>query len=151
MPFEEFIKSEQFKIWGKIFIVAVLVIIIFAAGVLVGLEKARFSFNWGENYYRNFGGRGPVPLDHNFMNAHGLDGQILKIDNTTITIKGRDGLEKIIILNTDTSIKKDRSDLKQSDLKINDNIVVIGSPNSLGQINAKLVRVMPSLPPPPIK
>ena len=39
-----------------------------------------------------------------------------------------------------------RKNLKLSELKIGDNIVVIGDPNDKGQIQAEFVRVMPAMP-----
>jgi hypothetical protein len=52
-------------------------------------------------------------------------------------------LEKIIVLQDSTDIRRFRDVIKSSDLKVDDNIVVIGEPNAKGQIEAKLVRVMP--------
>jgi hypothetical protein len=78
------------------------------------------------------------------MNAHGSDGQILKIAGNTITIKGRNGVEQNILVDAGTSIKNNQLDLKITDLKVNDNIVVFGSPDDSGQVLAKLIRIVPN-------
>ncbi|MEJ0021202.1 MAG: DUF5666 domain-containing protein [Candidatus Doudnabacteria bacterium] len=150
MTFEEFLKSKNFKTGFAAVVALIILIIVFASGMFVGLEKARFSYNWGTNYYPNFAGRpgpgGPFHLDRDFMNAHGPDGQIIKIDGNTITIKGRNGVEQNIIVDAQTAIKNNQANLKITDLKVNDNIVVIGSPDDEGQVLAKLIRVMPQAP-----
>jgi hypothetical protein len=80
------------------------------------------------------------------MNPNGVFGSILKITNPDIVIKGPDEMEKIITTGKDTSIKNKMDTIKLSDLKVNDKIVVIGSPNDAGKIDAKLIRVLPELP-----
>ena len=149
MELEQAVKSKKIKLGAALLIGALILIIVFAAGVFVGLEKAKFSYRWGENYFRNFaggprGGPGQFFPDRNYFNPHGSDGQIIKIEATTVIIKDETGTEKNIIVAADTAIRKDRIDLKLDDLKINDNIVVIGSPDDKGQIQAKLIRVIPS-------
>ncbi len=129
------------------------VILIFSAGMFVGGQKARFSFRWAEQYQRNFAGprQGFMGNWMNFpmgemMGAHGVFGQIMKIDNSEIVIKGGDNVEKIVLVKDDTVIRSLQNNLKLSDLKVNDYIVVIGDPNDKGQIEAKFIRIMP--PPP---
>ncbi len=58
-------------------------------------------------------------------------------------IKGSDNAEKIVSVKDDTAINRFREKIKVGDLKIDDQIVVIGEPNDLGQIEAKLIRVIP--------
>jgi hypothetical protein len=41
-----------------------------------------------------------------------------------------------------TAIKKQNSDIKIIDIKVDDEVVIIGEPNDEGQIDAKLIRVM---------
>ena len=50
----------------------------------------------------------------------------------------------------DTQVEDMRSKIANTDLKLNDFVVVIGEPNSQGQIEAKFIRVMPvGMPVPP--
>src|SRR3989338_8830103 len=105
----------------------------FSLGVFVGYHKARFSYAWGENYHNNFcGPRGGLFKDFSgkeFIDAHGTYGQIVKVTSSTLIVKGRDNVEKIVVVNDDTSIMRLRGVIKISGLKINDNIIVIGEPN----------------------
>lgn len=124
-----------------------VLVFIFGVGVFVGQERARFSFRWAENYHRNFGGPKEgffynFPAG-DFINSHGIFGPIIKIDANIITIKDQDGMEKTIKVFDKTTIKNNLGMQKLLDLKVGDTIVVIGSPNGEGQIEAGLIRVMP--------
>ncbi len=138
--------------WGIAGLLAVL--FIFKAGMVVGTHKAGFTRSWGENYHRNFGGpQGGFFQgfgDRDFISAHGVAGQIIKVElsgdeQATLVIKGRDEVEKIVIVNKDTAIKGFGKSVKLADLKADDLIVVIGEPNDVGQIEAKFIRVLPPL------
>jgi hypothetical protein len=125
----------------------VVIAFVFAAGVLVGHEKARFSERWGENYYRNImgpGGRGMMNFGRPEFNAHSGFGQIIKIEGNSLIVKGEDNVEKAIIVNDKTVIREFSQGLKLSDLQVGENIVVIGAPDNQGQVVASLIRVMPT-------
>lgn len=156
MNTEDFFQSKAFK--GIILAIAGLIILVFVfgMGVFVGMKRANFSFKWADQYHRNFGGPQNgffgdfMGMDREFSNANGSFGQIIKIDpaGQTLTIKDVSNVEKNILLNNKTTIVFQRKNMKLSDLKLNDNVVVIGEPNSSGQIIAELIRVMPQ---PPVK
>jgi hypothetical protein len=139
-------------------IVGVLILaFVFGLGVFVGTKKADFSFAWADQYHRNFGGpQGGLfgefmGMNNEFANANGVFGQIIKIDGQTFTIKGKDNVEKSILIGDDATIMFQRTNIKLADLKINDNVVVIGDPTSNGQIQAELIRVVPAPPKSPVK
>jgi hypothetical protein len=144
-----FKKTDALKKAIIVFLGLALVIFIFGVGVFVGETKARFSFRWAENYHNNFAGpkggflgdwqRLPMPPD-NFMESRGIFGEIIKI-NGDLVIRGKDNMERVVILSASTLIERGRESIKKEDLKIGDKIVVIGSPNEQGQIEAKLVRI----------
>ena len=126
----------------------VVLVLVFGAGVKVGTIKARYSYRWAENYHRNFAGpRGGFFSDWRnsprgeFINAHGVFGSIVKIDGNTVITKGRDDVEKTVLVSENTLIQKGRETATLSDLKADDNVVIIGSPNDQGQIEAKIIRV----------
>jgi hypothetical protein len=146
----KFLKSKIIIIVIVILFSLALLVGTFSAGMAVGYRKARFSYAWGENYHRNFGGPREGFLGNirdfvggDFIEGHGAFGQIVKIDNQTIILKGRDNVERIITVKDDTSLERFRESIKLIDLKIDDYIIVLGSPNNLGQIEAKFIRVMP--------
>ena len=56
MDLQNIIKSKYFR-WTLIAIMElVLLSSAFGMGMFVGFHKANFSYQWGENYHRNFGG-----------------------------------------------------------------------------------------------
>lgn len=153
MDLDKLFKSKNFtKALIGIGCVAVL-LLVFRAGIAIGFRKANFSYKWGENYHRNFGGPKNGFFENfgrrDFIDSHGVFGQIIKIDTVTgtngtiIIIKGSDNVEKIVVLGEETTITAMRKNLKKEDLKVGDSIVVIGAPNDSGQIDAKFIRVMP--------
>jgi hypothetical protein len=128
----------------------VVVFLIFGVGMFVGGMKARFSYRWAESYHKNFAGpqggffgnwRAPLPLPGDFIEGHGTFGEIIKINDSDLVVKGRSDVEKIILITKDTIIEKGKDTIKKEELKVGDQIVIIGSPNEEGQIEAKLIRV----------
>jgi len=152
MDFNQLLQSRAFKVVFSSIILLILALLVFTIGLTVGFRKASFSYQWGENYHRNFAGpRGGFFQDllgEEFIESHGVFGQIIKIDAATLVIKGRDNVEKIVLVRDDTAIKNPQGDLQLTDLQVNDLIVVIGDPDDQGQILAKLIRVMPPAPGP---
>ena len=150
MKLKEIIKSKLYLVIAISLAAIVILFLIFGAGMYVGYHKARFSYQWAENYHKNFAGpRGGFFSDFggkDLIDSHGVSGQIMKIDGSTLVIKGRDNVEKIVVIKDDTTIERFREIIKSSDLKVDDFIVVIGEPNNPGQIEAKFLRIMPPLP-----
>jgi hypothetical protein len=130
--------------------VIVVAILIFQAGMFVGYRKAAFSFHFDENYYHEFDSQSNGMMNGfpqgNFLGASGAVGKIIKITPPTFVVAGPDNLEKVVLMSDDTIIRQFRNTLSQSDLKVDDYVVVIGSPNDQGQIDAKLVRLLPTPP-----
>ncbi|MCX6759233.1 MAG: hypothetical protein NT012_01575 [Candidatus Nealsonbacteria bacterium] len=127
----------------------VIIVLIFSAGMFVGGMKARFSYRWAESYHKNFAGpRGgffgdwqALPSPGDFIESHGTFGEIIKINDSDFVIKGQSDVEKVILITEGTIIQKGRDAIKKEELKVGDQIVIIGSPNEEGQIEAKLIRV----------
>lgn len=88
--------------------------------------------------FDQFEGRG-------FRNAHGLAGTIISIAENNLVIKDRDNKENTVAVSDKTLIKNGREDWKIGDLKTGDQVVVMGSPNEGGVIDAVLVRVFVSV------
>lgn len=122
-------------------------LLVFQVGVATGFRKARFTYDWGESYHRNFGGPAGGMLDNfrgrDFTDAHGVSGKILKIDGDTVVIRGGDGLEKLVHVGGNCEIKRFRDSVAVGDLAVDDAVVVIGSPDADGRLEAKLVRLLP--------
>lgn len=148
MDINNFFRSKGFMATLWILGCLIILLLVFKAGMFVGFRKAGFSYRWGENYHRNFGGpRGGVfrgMFRDDFPKAFGAFGQIMKIDGATLVVKDRDNVEKIVVVKDTTSIQRFRKNIANSDLHVDDFIAVIGEPNDDGQIEAKFIRVMPS-------
>lgn len=133
----------------------VVALLIFQAGIFVGYRKASFSYGSGDNFHRMFGApehRDMMDRDGmrglmggEFTSAYGTTGTIVKINLPTIIVAGTDKVEKVVVVNEKTILRHLRNDVKNEDLKVGDPIIVIGSPNASAQIEAKLIRVLPSL------
>lgn len=144
--------SGQFEITVKILGIIVMALVIFAVGVWVGFEKARFSLKWGENYEKNFAG--PPPPEHpekflkraegrDFRNAHGLSGTIISITDNKLVIKDLDEKENTVMVVEKTVIKYGRENYQLNQLKNGDKVVVLGRPDKDGVIEAELIRIFP--------
>lgn len=151
------VEAISFKVvlyTAGIFVVALL---IFQAGVATGIRKANFSFQWGDNYHRNFGGPPEgflqgIPGDE-FIGTHGVAGTIIKTENSALIVKGADNVEKVVNYDSTTLVRQGMKDLKVADLKTNDTIVALGAPRDDGTILAKMIRLFSNeerfmLPPP---
>jgi hypothetical protein len=155
---QEIIKSKSFKIAAVITGSIIMALLIFTAGVNVGLHKARFSYNFGENYEKNFMGphpemdrnQGPMGMmgegfrnfeGRNFRNPHGISGTIISISENSLVIKDKDNKESTVSVSEKTVIKSGRDDIKIGDLKTEDQIVIIGKPGDDGVIGADLIRI----------
>jgi hypothetical protein len=121
--------------------------LIFGLGMFVGGAKARFSYRWAESYHKNFAGPSAGFLGDwrsfsggNFIEGHGAFGEIIELRDTGFVIKGRGDVEKIVVTTKDTVVMKGRETVK-NELKVGDSVVIIGSPNEEGQIEAKLIRI----------
>lgn len=103
------------------------------------------------------GSIGPHFNQNKMTESHGATGKIISIATSTavtsatsttstpfftITVASPDNVEKDIVVNNKTLIRQFRQSLTAANLKVDDNIVVIGTPNENGQIEAKLVRII---------
>ncbi len=144
---KEFIQSKAFRGVVIGIVTAIIILVIFQAGVFVGYRRAAFSYRFGDNYYHVFYGRGPrlssMPIRGGFLEGHGAAGKIVSLSLPTFVVSGPDNVEKNILLKSDTQIRSLDKSIRQEDLKINDFVVVFGAPNDNSQIEARLVRLLP--------
>jgi len=152
--YKVFFQSKLFRNILCVIGIVVVALTIFQAGVFVGYRRASFSYRLGDNYHKTFG----LPTRHGMMgggdffgfsrgeftSAYGATGTIVKINLPNIIVTGGDKVEKVVSTNDSTIIRRFRDDVKVEDLKVGDSVIVIGSPNSAAQIEAKLIRVLPT-------
>lgn len=118
--------------FGLILIGSVLALgIVFGAGIFVGRASGHVDGLRPARWFALF-----------FNGAHGAVGRVEKIDGQTITLVLRDGSSQRILLDQETRIEKNRQRIMIGDLHQGDAVQVIGSPDNLGTIRARWVRVM---------
>lgn len=151
MSLKDLLNSKKFRAVMMVFGCLAVLVFVFSAGVFIGNEKAKFSYGWGENYYKNFvDPRGPVAQlpgiqnlfwDKNYISPHGLSGQIIEINSGGFLLAGANQTEVPVEVDKSTIIKDRHNNLKFSDLKIGEQAVVIGAPGEQGDIDAKFIRI----------
>jgi len=154
MDLNNFLQSKTFRMVFLCIAFFIMFILVFKFGVMVGTQKAEFSFMWAEAYHKNFSGPetgffGNLVAEK-FTNPNGCFGRIMQImifskSYTNLVVEDAGGIEKVIIVSDQTVIRKQSKNISASGLQVNDDIVTIGSPNPDGTMNAELIRVM-SLP-----
>ena len=129
--------------------ICVIALLIFQAGMIVGVRKAHFARSWSDHYFENFGPRnhspaGPMPGQ--FPNAHGTIGQIISVNGSTMIVADHGKTEKVVMISDDTRIRSMDRDETMADLTPDTSVVVVGEPNDQGQIIAKFIRIIPAPP-----
>ena len=147
MNITNFFKSDRYASLLRYLSFAFLGLIIFGAGIYVGHRATEFSYNWGNNYYRDFGGpHSPFMMtsdtDELSPMPHGAFGTIIGINLPSLAVKGPNEAEKMIMLGTTTLIKSVLGNASTSDLHLGSNVIIIGQPDGQGRISAALIRII---------
>jgi hypothetical protein len=123
---------------------------VFELGEFVGFHKASFASRWEENYEHNFGGlpQGMATFNRRIPNPHGAAGKIVSVTAPTFSIVGDFENEKTIRVASSTIIRKGDQEVTFKELVVGESAVVIGTPNEQGEIDATLIRILPTLPAP---
>jgi hypothetical protein len=156
MDINKFLQSEKYSRLIKTLGILLAVLVIFSAGLFVGYHKAEFSYRWSDNYYRDFGGPlspfapfGPAGISDdadNIPTPHGAFGTIIGVNLPTFAVKGPDEAEKVVVIGPHTIIRSMRNLGTTTDIHTGQSVIIIGEPDSQGQINASFVRIVPAPP-----
>ena len=143
------VRSHKFKILIYVVIGILVLLFAFQAGVSIGFEKASFYNKIGENYLHqiNKNQNGPIGIPPgNFESAHGAVGKIIDLKLPLVVIEDQSSIEKTIQISSTTQIRDADGDETVSNLKVDDYVVVFGSPASSTDpiLVAKLIRILPS-------
>lgn len=121
--------------WPRISLIAlcglIAVAVVFGAGFIAG--------RWSASPFGLFGVFTRAPREFTVRTGHGAIGTIQSIEGQRITIQSRDGKLATILVSSETRFDKNFEKIPFSDLKMNDQIVVIGSPNDSDEIKARLI------------
>lgn len=115
---------------------AIVLLLVFFSGIYIGSKRAGLFPFWERRHiYQN----GFLP--NRF--GHGAAGTIDSIGENTFVVKDRSGALKTILVDEKTILRRDRSEIKFSDLKKDEQVIVIGEPQEQeGAIKAKVIRVI---------
>ncbi len=91
------------------------------------------------------GGQGPDARG-NTMGSF-ITGEILSNDGKTLTVKGRDGSSKIVLLGDTTEVSLFVAG-KPADLEVGKSVMVQGKANTDGSVTAQSVQLRPAMTPP---
>ena len=145
--------SKKARVIAIVVLSLVVALLVFQAGVTVGYKKASFSRQLGNNFYRVFDGM-PMPGERPVMTkkflfteslpgGHGAAGRVASVSLPSFVVAGPDNVEKVVVIGRGTDIRRVRDSATSSDIKVEDFVVVLGSPDDAGQINARLIRILP--------
>ncbi len=130
-------------------LMVVVIIFTFHIGEEFGYKKAESIDHMSNGYYKAFG-QGEQKQTGLFgslfddqTGTHGVAGKVINTTATNIIVEDNDGIEKTVIFDSKTIIRKQRKTVEFSEIKDDDFVVVIGSPNNDGKITAKIIRVLP--------
>ena len=79
-----------------------------------------------------------------------ISGQVIAKDDTSVTIKGRDGSSKIVFLSSTTSIDKSVSG-GAADLAVGQQVNANGKTNADGSLAAQNIQIRPTQPAQPVQ
>ena len=131
-----------------IIVAAVLIIIAVGAGFFGGMmyqksQTSSFGGAMGQNGSRqggNFAGR--VGQNGQNQNFRPVRGQVLSMDNNSLTVKMSDGSTKIVVLSSSTAFMQSTK-AALSDVKTGDTVNVVGTANSDGSVTATDIQINP--------
>lgn len=132
----------------KNFIIIVVALLVVGAGSFYGgMKYGQSKNNVAQNFQnRQFrtgaNGQGPAQRQGRTNGGGIASGEIIKKDDTSITIKFADGGSKTIYLTDKTSIAKS-TDGTKDDLAIGKNVMANGTANQDGSIAAQNIQIRP--------
>ncbi len=119
----------------------VIVVLVGAVGFFGGMKyqesklpQGRFAFGQRNGQTQNGARQGLRPVS----------GEIISVDDKSITVKLKDGSSKIVILSDKTVINK-TSQATKTDLKKGEQVAAFGTENSDGSLTAQNVQLNPML------
>jgi hypothetical protein len=126
----------------------VVLLLVFRVGEVIGVNRANFNTEWGQNYGRLFGepqrgffnevGELPPPIP-----AFGNAGTVLSVSGGSLVIQDNRLNEKTIVLSSSTTIREGANVITAAEIPAGAQIVVIGAPNGQGAITARFIRIFP--------
>lgn len=133
-------------------IIAVVVGVSAFYGGMQYQKSKRATFTPGQ--FQNGLNRNGVQTRNGFQGNRPVSGEVVSVDDNTITVKTQDGSSKIVIYSDSTKVNK-TSDGSVDDIKVGEQAMIIGTESSEGTVIAQnisiggdVMRIMPSGQPP---
>lgn len=149
MDVKELLRSQTFQ--GVIVGVtaSIIALVIFQAGVFVGFRKAAFMHRFRDVEHHDGGSRGaffdmPVRGPGKFISSDGAAGKVVSVSLPTFVVADHANVEKVVRVGGDTLIRRFDQEIRPEDIAVDEFIVVLGKPNEQSEIDAKLIRILPS-------
>lgn len=140
-------QSKTIKLLLGVIVSLLILLLVFQAGAMVGYRRALFASRLGDNYFRVFD-PGPRTMPSwrafDFPGGHGAIGEIVKINLPQVIVADRSEVEKVVVVDQKTIIRLGRETASSTNLKIGDSVIVLGAPDEEGQIDARLIRILPA-------
>lgn len=125
-----------------------ILIIVLAVGATSFFGGMKYQQSQRTNFQRFGPGanemqfRGPSGQGVNRQEFQPLNGEIIKAEEKSLTVKLEDGSTKIVILGDSTKISK-AEEIKTENVKEGDRVLVMGTANSDGSVTAQSVQLNP--------
>jgi hypothetical protein len=139
----------------NIIIIAAIAILVVGVGSFYGGMKYAGSKNpqnsfqrngmLGANDQRTQGARTGATNGNGARGNGFINGEIIKIDDKSITIKSNDGGSKTVYISDKTTVSKSVDGAK-NDMQIGGNVMISGTANTDGSIVAQVVQLRPAMP-----
>lgn len=133
---------------GLVIVLVLIGIVLFGAAGTMAFGFKHFSGFENRGSFKMTAGRGMMGGREGFREFGGekmlkgrLSGQITTINDNGITLKTSSGDEVQVAILETTSIYNQGKIAKQSDLKVNNSVIVSGRPNSSGLVQAVTIMI----------
>ena len=127
---------------NKNLLITILVAIICAGvGFFAGFKYQQVRRNTA---FRQFGGPDGqrMEMGQTRNGFRPVNGEIINVDEKSITVKMQDGSSRIVLLSDSTQINK-ASQASKEDLKTSETVAVFGTENSDGSVTAQNIQLNP--------
>ncbi len=123
----------------------IILFVVFGLGITVGYERAGFASGFDRNYSRIFFGK-PIGIMAPSMPIviHGVVGTVIDIGTSTISVENQNHNERSVVVSSGTDIRYGQESVSIGNIAVGDMIAAIGEPNTIGQIDARFIRVFPA-------
>ena len=134
------LKGGEIEMKNPMIMTIIVAIVVGGAAFFGGMQYQKSQRgNFAGAEFRNRNG-GPDGSQDRFGNNRPVSGEVLSVDDNSMTVKMQDGSSKIVILSDQTTINKASTGAK-SDLKTGERVTAFGTANSDGSVTAQNVSI----------